>query len=195
MGNYIDLAYVSAFTRTTYDATTTPTATTVNEYIDLSEQEINEFTGRTWGLETNTDEMHRNPKHSILLRNYPVISVTSVKDSDMNVLTEGIENDYIVDGDFIIFNENKPSPKKRVYVTYQSGYSPVRADAVNLTTLLVTSKIRQSQQSAASSSKRIQIGPITIDKALGTNTILNLDSDIEMYKKRLRRLVRPNGNY
>jgi len=189
MGDYIDLAFFESYTRTTYDGTTTPTDTEVNLYIDMSEDEINEVTGRSWASTTYTDELYDCPNYEILLKNYPVISVTEVKNKNGDVLTEGIDDDYIVDGDFIVFNKRKSNPD-RVYVTYNAGYSQVRADVQLLTTLLTIQKVRQSQSANDSNSKKIKVGPITIDKELGMQTVINLDSDVEKYWKRLRRLIR-----
>ena len=186
MSEYIDLAFFSSYTRTTYDNTTTPTDTEVQAFIDLSEQEINENTGRTWGTKTITDEIHDSPGPEIYLKNYPVISVTEVRDKELNVLVEGIDNDYSINGSYITLN----NIYNRVYVDYTSGYTLVRADAKMLTTLLTINKVRQSQSSNASNSKKIQVGPITIEKGLGTQTVLNIDSDITKYEKRLRRLIR-----
>lgn len=189
MGDYIDLDFFQSYTRTTYGATTTPTATFVNTLIDDSEQEIDEYTGRSWGQTTYPDELHDEPLANILLKNTPVLSVTSVEKKDGTVLTEGIDEDYIVDGDFIIFNKDKSRPD-RVLVTYSAGYNPVRADVKMLTTLLTLSKIIQSESATADNTESISVGPISITSRLGLSSTINIEKDIEKYKRRLRRIVR-----
>jgi len=189
MGNYIDITLVEEYLGQTFDATTTPTSTTLNKFIDLSEQEINEVTGRNWGEETINSETHDYPKYDILLNKYPVINVTEVKDKDGNILTEGIDSDYIVDGDFIVLNKNNSLPL-RIYVTYTAGYTNVRSDAKMLTLLLTLKKLKQSDSSQTSNTTSITVGSISLTKKLGMSTVLNLEDDIEKYYKRLRRLIR-----
>lgn len=189
MGRYIDLDFFQEYTRTTYTSETTPTSSFVESLIELSEQEIDEKSGRTWDSETHTSELYDEPQRELLLKNYPVISVSSVVDGDDVTLTEGIDEDYTVDGDFIVFNKTKTVPD-RVYVTYTSGYSGVRTAAQILATLLTIKKIRQSQSTKYSNTKTIKLGSITIDKSLGLQTVLTLDKDIDFYWRQLRRLVR-----
>ena len=190
MGDYITLEFFQSYTRTTYDETTTPTATEVEGYITESERLINEKTGRTWGLKTNVNELYDLPNYEVLLKNYPVIAVSEVRDGDGNVLTEGIDEDYIVDSeDFIIFNPDNSKPS-RVYVDYTSGYTTVRSDAKRLALLYTIQQVSQSESTAGTNSKMIKVGPITIQKELGMQTILNLDSDIKKYERALRSIVR-----
>lgn len=187
MGDYIDLEDVQEFARTTYDNTTTPTDVQVNEYIDRAEAKINQRTGRTWGINSQT-EIYDSPDYDLLLKQYPVLTITSVKNKEGDTLILGIDEDYIIDGDFIVFNPNKTRPT-RATVEYTSGYDPVREDAAELNLLLVISKIRQSQSTTGTNSKKIKVGPIEIDKALGIQTVINLDNDIASLWRALRRLV------
>ena len=189
MGDYIDLAFLESFTKIDYSADTDYTDDEVNEFIDLSEQMINERTGRTWGLKTNTSELYDLPKKETLLKNYPVISVTEIVDGDGNTLVNGIDDDYIVDDEFIIWNPNNTLPN-RVYITYTSGYNPVRAVVKRLALLLTIQQLTQGGSSSTSNSKSIKVGPITIQKSLGMQTMLNLDSDVDRYWKQIRRLIR-----
>jgi hypothetical protein len=188
MGDYITLEDVESFTRIDYDETTTPTDTEINKYIDEAELLINQNTGRTWGVETKT-EIYNNPDYNLLLKNYPVITVASVLDASGQPLDEGIDDDFTVDGDFIVFNPLKMRPS-RVTVEYTSGYGPVRQAAAKLAMLLVVSNIKQSESTTGTNSKLIKVGPITIDKAIGVQTTLNLDSDMNKHWKSLRRLIR-----
>jgi len=188
MGDYIDLEFFQNYTRTLYDGTTTPTSTTVETYIDLSEQEINETTRRTWGVTVYTNELYDLPNQELLLKNYPVSSVSSIKLSDDTVLTEGIDEDYIIDGDFVLFNKNKYIPD-RVYVTY-TKYNEVRSAVKMLTTLLTLQKLIQSESSTTDNTESISIGPISLTTAIGTSQVVNLDYDINKYWKQLRRLIR-----
>lgn len=189
MGDYIDLEDFQKFTRTTYTESTVPTADYVNELIDESEAEINEDTGRTWKVESYVDELYDLPQDEVLLKNYPIITVSLIKDGDLNELTEGIDEDYTVDGDFIVWNKNKIKPD-RCYITYTAGYTGVRKAAKRLTELLTVQKLSQSDSSSQNNTKSVKLGPISIDKALGMQTVVNLDSDIKRYWKKLRRLIR-----
>ena len=189
MAEYIDLDFFQDYVRATFDGTTTPTADTVQEYIDLGKQQIEEKTGRTWDLQTNTNELYDNPGNEIYLKHYPVLNVSEVRDKDNSVLTYGIDEDYIIDGDFVVFNPLKSVPG-RVYVDYTSGYDPVRVDAKWLNVLYAIKNMKQSESTTDSNSRRITVGPISLDKGLGLNTVINLDQDIQKYERTLRRLIR-----
>lgn len=194
MGDYITIDDIQEFTRTTYTADTTPNIDTINNYIDRYEAMINQRTGRAWGVETHTSEVYDSPDYEILLKYYPVLTISTVTDTDGEPLTEGIDNDYTIDGDFIVFNPNTIKPK-RVYVTYTSGYDPVREDVVELAILLVTSKIKQSESASGNNTNKIKLGPISIEKSLGLQTVTNIDSDIKTLWRSIRRLVRNRRDY
>lgn len=189
MAEYIDLDFFSRYMRTTYDGSSIPTDVTIQEYIDLAQQQVEEKTGRTWDLETNVNELHDNPGCEIYLNNYPVLNVSEVRNKEGTPLTFGIDEDYIIDGDFIVFNPLKSFPD-RAFVDYTSGFTTVRSEAKWLTTLYTAQKTSQSLSTTDSNSRRITVGPISLDKGLGVNTITNLDVDIKLYEKALRRLVR-----
>jgi hypothetical protein len=189
MGKYIDLDFVKEYTRTNFDETTVPSADIVEEFINISEQEIDEKSGKSWGLTTHTSELYDNPRRELLLKNYPVVSVDKISTINPDAdLIEGIDADYIVDGDFIVFNKNKPVPT-RVYVTYDAGYEEVRGAAKMLATLLTIKKIKQSA-SYKSNANNVRIGVISLTRNMGAQNMLNLDKDVDFYWKQLRRLVR-----
>lgn len=188
MGNYIDKTFFEDYTQQTFDNNTTPTSTFLNQLIDDSEAEINDTTGRKWDLQTYTDEIYDSPESEVLLENTPVQTVTSVKDKDGTVLTEGYDNDYIVDGDFIVF-KGKSVPE-RIQVTYNAGWSPVNTNVKMLATLLTIKKLKQGESYAQDNTEAITVGPISITSELSMNTVLNLDSDIDYYWKKVRRLIR-----
>ncbi len=189
MAEYIDMTFFEAYVRTEYDGTTTPTDTVVQEYIDLAQQQVEEKTGRTWDLKTNVNEMYDKPFNEIYLKNYPVLNVSEIRNKEGTALTYGIDDDYIIEGDFVVFNPLKSNPD-RVFVDYTSGYTTVRAEAKWLTVLYTVQKLSQSASTTDSNSRRITVGPISLDKTLGMNTIVNLELDIKTYERALRRLVR-----
>ena len=124
MGDYIDLAFVQNYTRSIYDDLTVPTATTVDNFITLSEEEIKFQTGRMFNTSTQT-EIYDLPDYDLMLKNYPLVSITSITDKSGDTLTEGIDNDYIVEDGEIRFNPRKSVPS-RVTVTYTSGYETIQ---------------------------------------------------------------------
>ena len=190
MGEYITLAFIENLTNIDFSTDTDYTDEDINEFIDLSEQQINENTGRTWGLETHTNELYDSPYKEFSLNSYPLVTFTQMRDGDGVVLVNGIDDDYIIDKeDFVVFNPCGIRPS-RVYVDYTSGYTNVRADARMLNYLMVLAMISQGGSSSGTNSKTIKVGPIVIQKALGMQTVINLDSDIKTYETKLRRLIR-----
>jgi len=198
MGRYISLAFFESFTRTNYTTLTTPTEAEVEEYITDSEVEIDEVTGRTWGIKYNVSELYDCPKQETLLKNTPLLLTTDatddtdgvvIVDGDDNPLVEGIDEDYIIDGDFIVFNKRKSTPS-RVYISYTSGYEDTRKDAKMLTALLTLQKIIQSGTAVQDNVESISVGSISISSQIGASSTVNIDKDTQRYWKRLRKLVR-----
>jgi len=186
MGDYIDLEFFQNYTQTTYDGTTTPTATFVETLIDESEDYINEETNRTWGVSTNVNELYDIPPQELLLNNYPVLSVSEIRDKNGDELTEGIDNDYVVEGNFVRFI----NCQARVYIDYTSGYTTVPIKVKMLAMLLTLGKVVQGGSSSSSNSKGIKVGPISITKQLGTQTVINLDKDIKEQWRQVKRLLK-----
>lgn len=180
---YTTLDFLQGYTRRVYDATTTPTALQVQEYIDMAEDEVNRLTGRQWELTTVTERIYNPDTNLILLKYYPVTQITSVlgksgdsvafesRDRDFIKLTAGYTGEYID-------------------VTYEYGFTTVPASIKWLTTLYAVSKIIQSASVSSSNTSSISVGPISISNAVGRSAAINLNSDTEKYEKKVRKLMR-----
>jgi len=179
MVDYIDLAFFQSYTRTTFDATTSPTSDEVNTLISLSSQEIDELTGRTWNrVNGHVENITPNSK-LVLLSKTPVLSITSVVDNNGDAVSYTIK-----DRDFIELDKQVD-----IVVTYDYGYDNIPAAIKMLTTLYTLQKVMQGGSASNDNTESIRVGPISIKSSIGLSTIVNLSSDIKKYENRVRRLI------
>ena len=179
MVDYTDLAFFQAYTRTTFDNTTTPTDTEIQELINMSNAEVEELTGRRWDRVDGYVQKIDSPNELELLKMRPVLNIQSVVDANNNPV------DYeIVDRDFIKLSKLVP-----VTITYDYGYDTPPTAVKMLATLYTLQKVVQGGSAASDNTASITVGPISITSSLGMTSVINLDSDIKKYENRLRRLI------
>jgi len=176
---YITLEEIQDYTKTIYNnVDTEPSLDTINEWIANANQKINQDTGRDWGDQEYTQTLLAGCY--TLLRNTPVLSITSVKDSDNK------DVDYIQDE----ANPSFVTAENDSVITYQAGFSPMRISAKYLARSYVLGDLVQSSSTTSGNTEKIKVGPIEIVKRIGISNVTNLDSSIEKYENDLRRLVR-----
>ena len=179
MVDYIDLAFFSSYTQRTYDSTTSPTDTQIQLLIDLANEQIDEFTGKSWGKIVGYVEHFDDPNKIELLSKTPVLKVTSVKDVNGNDISY-----TIVDKDFIRFDK-----EVELDVTYDYGYETTPTSIKMLATLYTLEKMLQGNSSSDDNTSEIKVGPITIKNNIGLSTIVNLSKDIKRYENKIRRFI------
>lgn len=188
---YTDIDEVQTFLKTTFDGTTTPTLTTVNEWITDADAEVDRLTGTTFTATSNIDVFDlTNRTDRVLLRKFPVISLTAVEynsstdaDKEFNPTWTAFDNSRL-DGDFAIFDIPKIG-NQIVRVTYQYGFSTTPSEVKHLATLLVVKKAISADSYAKNSTSSLSIGPLSITKNIGASTFTNIDSNIDETVRRV----------
>jgi hypothetical protein len=177
---YIDIDDIQSYARTTFTATSVPTLTEAQTYIDDSIKEIDEFSGKSWETHTAVQTIY-GPVGTILLNDTPVVSITSVIDQDSVAVafTQTGRDTFTID---------TASPSK-IVVTYQAGLAVAPTVIKKLAWLYWIRTVKQSESSTQGSSSSISVGSISIVNAIGTSTVVNMDRDIRIYEGRVRRLL------
>lgn len=177
---YTDIEFLQKYTRRVYSPTTTPTNATVEEYITLAEEEVDFLTGRSWEPTTVTERIYAPSTNLILLKYYPVRSITSVTNKAGNAVSfEQRDRDFI----------KVQTSSEYIDVTYEYGYDSAPSNIKWLTTLYAVKNIVSSQYST-SNTQSISVGPISISNAVGRSALANIDADIAKYEKRVKRIMR-----
>lgn len=179
MVDYIDLAFFQNYTRTTFDGTTDPTDAQVQILIDMGNQEVEDLTGRTWNRTNDEVEYVESPTSRILLSNTPVLNITSVVDADGNDVSYTQVNRDLIELDKLV----------PVTITYDHGYDNVPIAIKKLATLYTLQMSVQGGSASSDNTESISVGPISIASKVGLSTVVNLDSDVKKYEKKVRRLI------
>ena len=179
MVDYIDLEFFQNYTRTIFDATTNPTDTQVQLYIDLANQEVEDLTGRVWNKVEGYAQYIESPSELELLKHTPVLAINSVVDSNGDAVSY-----TLVDRDLI-----KLDKLVEVTIDYDYGYELVPVAVKMLATLYTLQKSVQGASASADNTESIKVGPISISSGVGLSTVVNLQKDINKYESKIRRLV------
>jgi len=203
---YTTSTLVAAELRATQDfsATTIPTSTEVTEWIQEASAKINTLAGRTYGETNYTETFDYNGDTNILvLRNAPVISVTSVLYSTTKLGTDtyALSDTKTEDTDYTVYKEegeieflsnwNPQAGKKRIQVNYTAGYATTPKDVQMLATKQVTKRVLDSLLSKdvneKKSGKSVSVGSISIVKPadFGVSQYKTLSSDIAMLEQEI----------
>jgi hypothetical protein len=77
---YTSLSNVEAYLRTTFSASTSPSITTVNEWVTDADTEVNNLTGAVFTSGTYTEYFDMPvASDKVIVSNYPLISVSSIE--------------------------------------------------------------------------------------------------------------------
>lgn len=179
MVDYIDLTFFQNYTRTTFDGTSNPTDAQVQILIDMANQEVEDFTGRTWNRTDGEVEYVESPTSRLLLSNTPVLNIQSVVDANGNDVSYTQVNRDLIELDKLV----------PVTITYDHGYDIVPVAIKKLATLYTLQMNVQGDSASADNTESISVGPISITNKVGMSTVVNLDSDVKKYEQKVRRLI------
>ena len=183
---YTTVEDIESYLRTSFDSSTTPTDTQVQQYIEDVSNEIDEMVGTTFSVVSNVVEIFtpRVPSNKFLTKRYPLLSVDKLEyNNGTEFVPDWVEIDsseYRVDGDIIYTNQYYD---KQIRITYSYGHNTVPTSVKELTTLLVVKKILVSADVSENEFDKVSIGPISVASNIGLSRLVNLDSTIDKLKK------------
>lgn len=177
---YTTSAKVGNRLRTTFDGTTTPTATEVDEIISEQEAQINQYAGKRFDQRTITQEMYDHDGSNAIHTKNPLVSVTTLEYSSDNgdSWTTVPSTDYIVDTEYDRIERKVGGSsntgdwpnvrgQQTVRITYEAGYAspPLRIAslATDMAVLEVIRTLLNSQSNEEGGD--IQVGPIEIGES------------------------------
>lgn len=196
---YTTEANVEAYIGEAIDATTTPTSTQLDVFIEWAEKQIDDFTDTAFTSTTETDQiLDSEGMQRFRLPKRPIISVTnfyvdkaglgSVNSPDWEARSEGRTDtdDFVLLKDVGVLHFHHDIPPygiQNVKTTYVYGYATVPKDVEKLATLLVVKEILKTKLSNATfgSAQDITVGPISLRNSIkeGSMTTSELDKEIE----------------
>jgi hypothetical protein len=135
--------------------------TTIQSLLDRADDELEELTGRTFGLTTGSTEYHTvgEVKEVFFTKNFPIVTLSAVArntagaDTDAPVwqtLSEGLGEDYIANTEDLTLGRIKFIDKKpyegvdRLKIVYNYGYASTPELVKELAILLATRKMVNS---------------------------------------------------
>lgn len=188
---YTSRTNVEDYLRTTFSLTTTPSTTTVDDWVTDVDTEIDDLTGTSWTVSSRTQTFDLNSStNKFLADSFPLVSVTSIKYNDYT-LTDPEFNPNWVDfdnyrtvGDMVI-TDKWVDGKNKVQLVYTHGHASVPPQVEHLATLMVVKKIISSEAMADNRTESLSIGSISLKNTVGMSTLLNIDSLIEEQLKRV----------
>ncbi len=189
----------------TIDASSTPSLTTVTTWIEQESALLDKETGRSWGINTVTDEYHDyDSSGSILLDHAPVISITSLSTErngvdgdteDWDTLLEGRTNGYDFyvykdEGDVIFHGDNTPyKGYKNIKVSYTWGYSSTNEIATMIVAKQVALRVISTVISGSTTTEggSVTVGAISISdpSTFSLERVKQLKEDITELKSKL----------
>lgn len=179
---YADIQSFQTYTGVTFGPGTTPSLSELEEFLEMSKDEVDFFTGKQWNTTPQTETIYKPLRGLNLLKIRPVQSVQSVTDENGDAVPYEVRDD-----DFIYFTQSLPS---QANVEYTSGYIKIPAVIKKLHILYTLRSIKQGESYSQGASSSISLGPISITNSIGVSTIINLDKDIREYENKVRRLMR-----
>jgi hypothetical protein len=185
---YTTVADVELELRETFDGTTTPTSTEVQTMVDAVDEEVDELTGTTFnGTKSESDIFDLFVETDRFMpRKLPLESVTSISVNTGDEYTptwESISKHY-VDGNWI-YTDRAYVGMRKIKLDYTYGYSTVPYNVKRLATLLVVKKIAFGNAVSSNAFSEVSIGPIKAKRNIGTSRLVNLDSEISYYKRKV----------
>lgn len=187
---YTTRAAVEAYLQTSFDSTTTPTDTEVDQWVDDVDSEIDNLTARKWSATTETDEIYDVAYDRILVNKYPLISVSDIyvnTGTEFEPTWETFASQnilYYTKGDYIIF-QYPLTGKRKVRVTYTHGVSAPTASVKHLATLLVCERIIRGDDLGNGGTEDLTIGPLSIKSSVGLGRLMSIDRAIKAQKSRV----------
>lgn len=177
--------------RATFDTTTTPTDTVVDEIISEAEEMVNEVSGTVFtSSNAFTNELYdHDGSNRIFLKHVPVQTVSSVEYStDGSTWTALASSDYYLDTTYGVIEKEKNATKwpgsgvRNVRITGTYGFDEVPLMIRSLTTSIASLEVLKTAvaDSANSSGGSVKVGPIEIDEpgSSSLSTVQELQSDI-----------------
>jgi hypothetical protein len=161
----------------------------IERFIADAVSEIDDRTNKTWSEQTATDEIYEWDGSPILkLRNYPVISITTLYyrdgSSTYELMTSGAEEDYYLSEDnkrtgFVELLQSPYYPIQAVKVTYQYGVTAVPYKVRKLCAKMAAVPTFEAMQGAGH--KSIYADRIAALEKQVDSLLAELGSDIEVY--------------
>lgn len=218
MANYCDVSDVSdELNGLTINATSTPSSTTVENWISQESELLDRETGRVWGTITVTDEVYDyDGSGSILLNHAPIISITSLKKEVNGInaeseswvsLTEGrtSSGDYYIyndEGEIIFHGSNQPTAGyKCIKTSYSYGYSTTNPIAKMIVAkrvaLRVISTVINGQSSEEGGSIKVDVIELSDPTTFSLDRVKQLKEDIKDLINKLGsfKIYRTNRRY
>jgi hypothetical protein len=173
----------------------TPTTATVQSWIADASDEVEQLTGRIWGISAVTSDSYEYVDYDgsgrIRLKNYPVVSIESLEyeanglgatSAAWSSMTEGriSSTDYIIfkDEGIVMLHPSAtgkqiPYGHQNVRVTYTYGHTTTPRNIRRLTTLLVAKRyiLTVANKSASVEGGSVSVGSIRVSDP--TNYVLS----------------------
>lgn len=194
---------VGEFLQETIDGSSTPSETTVDEWIEWAEDEIDKITGFSFTSQTKTDLImpgNGNREFWVPREYTPIISMTSLSvntntDFDISWSAKVENTDYFVVDESMGHLKFAPNVTgfgdklKQIKLTFTYGYATIPYIVEELATKIVAKKFIQSKVSntASGGNESIRVGPISINDGSKESVafVQNLNEDINDLKGRL----------
>jgi hypothetical protein len=203
---YSTSTHVAAILQTEISGSTDPSTDEVTDFISRADALINRKTGRIWSTAT-TSEYHdirgvdveysrplrrRSPSPVIHLRNYPVVSMTFLRENTAGLgsgaswasRTEGVGGDYLVDlpTGRIRWHLNIPlTGRHNIFVGYTYGVSSTPAEIQDLSATLAALDVWRASRATANSQgyDSVTIGNVSYSFGDAAKTIETLQKKSE----------------
>jgi hypothetical protein len=204
MALYTDLSSLRAELRATADfsASTYPTAEQALAWIEEESDYIKTLSGRNWGSDSYEEVLDYNGEDTILLREAPILSVTSMvyATAPLGTDTYSLSASMVEDTDFTVYKEtgeisilgNIPYPgRKAVKVSYTAGFEDVPSRIKMLATKRAARRIIDSlltkDLNEKQSGKSVSVGSISIVKPadFGVNQYASLKETIAELEEKI----------
>jgi hypothetical protein len=200
------------------DATTTPSTTTVETWIEQESEKLKSDTNQLWGQETITDELLDYDGSGNLLLDYaPVISITKLENerNGMNATSESwltLVEGRTSSGSFIVYKEEGDLQfhgsvvpiigNLNMRVTYEAGYAPVSPVVLSYVakaaSLRVIEAVVNSQASEEGGNITVDVISLTDPSNFSVGRVRQLKTDLIDLKNQLGSLkvyrYNRNGN-
>jgi hypothetical protein len=196
---YSTPALVASELRATQDfsATTIPSLTDINTWINQESASINTLAGRIFGETPYSETYDYNGSDILLTKNAPIMSVTSLlySTSALGTTTYGLTATKTEDTDFTAYLESGEieilpgwSPQcgnKRIQINYTAGYTTTPSDIEMLATKKLTKRVLDTLLSKdvneKQSGKSVSVGSISIVKPadFGVSQYKTLRQDVD----------------
>lgn len=190
---YTTAARVAQRLRATFDGTTTPTDTVVDEIISEAEERVNEYSGTlfTSGNAFTNELYDHDGSNRIFLKHVPAQTVTSIEYSSDggSTWTSLASSDYYLDTTYGVIEKERNASRwphagiRNVRITGTYGFDSVPLMIRNLVTSMAALEVLKTavSNSANSTGGSVKVGPIEIDEPNNSSltTVQELQSEID----------------